>query len=540
MNKLIILLKNNFINSFGINKLFKDKKGHNLPLLLTILVMIAGIIIFFLFGLYMYFYGGMFVKSGKSDGVLLLGITFGCLIIAISSISKTNSYLFASKDFDMLMALPIKTKTIFLSKVINLLAVNYVMFMYFYIPSVIAYAIFNTTNFLFWLFAIIGFFIIPLPIIAVFGFISCQIGKIKISQNAKKVLSIILYLCLTIAIVFLAMQTTNGTDDEKVFFENMYNSLKNGNYLGYLLALGIRGETTNFVAICSGSLIIFLLFFYYTSKNYLLVNSNQKSNLNKQKKYEYKDSISRGKSSVKLALLRKEIYGYFNIPIYVVNTIIGPILSLVFTYFLISQSKAEYLKIGEKYIEMQMILPPLVILLMVFSISLSSTTSSSISLEGKRLWILKTLPVKESDVFNAKVLVNLLITIPFIIINNIIFLLMKDFYLNVFQIVSSFILPILIVLIISKVGLYINILLPKLEYEQPAQVVKQSLSVLVTMLVATLLVLIILGSALITYVLTKNMTITYIATYVVCLLMYIIISLILQTSGKKNYNKIIC
>ena len=540
MNKLIILLKNNFINSFGINKLFKDKKGHNLPLLLTILVMIAGIIIFFLFGLYMYFYGGMFVKAGKSDGVLLLGITFGCLIIAISSISKTNSYLFASKDFDMLMALPIKTKTIFLSKVINLLAVNYVMFMYFYIPSVIAYAIFNTTNFLFWLFAIIGFFIIPLPIIAVFGFISCQIGKIKISQNAKKVLSIILYLCLTIAIVFLAMQTTNGTDDEKVFFENMYNSLKNGNYLGYLLALGIRGETTNFVAICSGSLIIFLLFFYYTSKNYLFVNSNQKSNLNKQKKYEYKDSISRGKSSVKLALLRKEIYGYFNIPIYVVNTIIGPILSLIFTYFLISQSKAEYLKIGEKYIEMQMILPPLVILLMVFSISLSSTTSSSISLEGKRLWILKTLPVKEKDVFNAKVLVNLLITIPFIIINNIIFLLMKDFYLNVFQVVSSFILPILIVLIISKVGLYINILLPKLEYEQPAQVVKQSLSVLVTMLVATLLVLIILGSALITYVLTKNMTITYIATYVVCLLMYIIISLILQTSGKKNYNKIIC
>ena len=540
MNKLIILLKNNFINSFGINKLFKDKKGHNLPLLLTILVMIAGIIIFFLFGLYMYFYGGMFVKAGKSDGVLLLGITFGCLIIAISSISKTNSYLFASKDFDMLMALPIKTKTIFLSKVINLLAVNYVMFMYFYIPSVIAYAIFNTTNFLFWLFAIIGFFIIPLPIISVFGFISCQIGKIKISQNAKKVLSIILYLCLTIAIVFLAMQTTNGTDDEKVFFENMYNSLKNGNYLGYLLALGIRGETTNFVAICSGSLIIFLLFFYYTSKNYLFVNSNQKSNLNKQKKYEYKDSISRGKSSVKLALLRKEIYGYFSVPIYVVNTIIGPILSLVFTYFLISQSKAEYLKIGEKYIEMQMILPPLVILLMVFSISLSSTTSSSISLEGKRLWILKTLPVKEKDVFNAKVLVNLLITIPFIIINNIIFLLMKDFYLNVFQVVSSFILPILIVLIISKVGLYINILLPKLEYEQPAQVVKQSLSVLVTMLVATLLVLIILGSALITYVLTKNMTITYIATYVVCLLMYIIISLILQTSGKKNYNKIIC
>lgn len=540
MNKLIILLKNNFINSFGINKLFKDKKGHNLPLLLTILVMIAGIIIFFLFGLYMYFYGGMFVKAGKSDGVLLLGITFGCLIIAISSISKTNSYLFASKDFDMLMALPIKTKIIFLSKVINLLAVNYVMFMYFYIPSVIAYAIFNTTNFLFWLFAIIGFFIIPLPIISVFGFISCQIGKIKISQNAKKVLSIILYLCLTIAIVFLAMQTTNGTDDEKVFFENMYNSLKNGNYLGYLLALGIRGETTNFVAICSGSLIIFLLFFYYTSKNYLFVNSNQKSNLNKQKKYEYKDSISRGKSSVKLALLRKEIYGYFSVPIYVVNTIIGPILSLVFTYFLISQSKAEYLKIGEKYIEMQMILPPLVILLMVFSISLSSTTSSSISLEGKRLWILKTLPVKEKDVFNAKVLVNLLITIPFIIINNIIFLLMKDFYLNVFQIASSFILPILIVLIISKVGLYINILLPKLEYEQPAQVVKQSLSVLVTMLVATLLVLIILGSALITYVLTKNMTITYIATYVVCLLMYIIISLILQTSGKKNYNKIIC
>lgn len=540
MNKLWILLKTNFINSFGINKLFKNKKGETLPLIFIILIGLIGIIIFFLFGLYMYFYGEMFAKAGKTDGVLLIGITFGSLIITISSVSRTNSYLFASKDFDILMSLPISEKTIFMSKVINLLIVNYVMFSYFYIPSIIVYAIFNSVNFLYWLFAIIGFFVIPLPIISIFGFVSCQLGKIRLSQKTKKILATVLYLFLTIAIVFFAMIINGNVEDETVFFENMYNSLKRAYYLGYLMVLGIKGLVINFLGLCALGLILFVLFFLYSSKNYLKVNSNQKYFGNKKLVKDESDKKQTHQDSVIKALIKKEIKGYFGIPMYVVNTIVGPVLSVIFIYFLISQSNVDYLKIGEKYIEMRLVLPPMIIAIMLFSVSLTSTTASTISIEGKSIWILKTLPIKEGDLFKAKIIINLLITIPFIIVNNILVHIMIQFEMGTLETISMLLIPIIMTSIVSKLGLYINICFPKFDYSHPAQVVKQSLSVLVTMLFSNLLVLLLIGITAFTYFLCHKFEIAYMMAIIFTIVVYFLISIVLMVKGTKKYKKINC
>ena len=54
--------------------------------------------------------------------------------------------------------------------------------------------------------------------------------------------------------------------------------------------------------------------------------------------------------------------------------------------------------------------------------SLSSTTHASISLEGKSLWIVKSIPVKIRTIFLSKVLVNLTLLIPFVLIGGTFFL----------------------------------------------------------------------------------------------------------------------
>lgn len=534
MNKLWTLVKNNFINSFNINKIFKRKNKDQLSLIFTILVGLAGILIFFFFGLYMYFYGEMFVRSGRSDGVLLLGIFFGLLVIAISSVSKTNSYLFASKDFDLLMSLPIKTNIVFLSKVINLLIINYVMFAYFYLPAIIVYSMFNVVNVLYWVFSFLGFFFIPLPIIAVFGYLSCLFGKVKISENLKKVFSISLSILLVILIIITTMGLNSDGSDEAIFFENMYNSFKKVNYFGYICFLGIKGSALNFTFALGLSLILFGLFFVYASKNYLSINTNQKDIIIKNKKKAKEEK----KVSPKIALIKKEIRGYFSFPIYVVNTIIGPILSVVFLLFLFYETKGEYLQVGNKLIEMRFILPPISLFLVIFSASITSTTSSSISLEGKNLWIIKTLPVKEKDIFNAKIFVNLIITIPFIIIDSIIIYI--NIRLTVLEMLFFVLIPIVVVMLVSEVGLFINLLFPKISFEQPAQVVKQSLSVLVTMIVTGIMMILFLIFAVAIYLLCSNLIISYLFVMIFSIVLIIIMKLIINTKGVRLFNKIIC
>ena len=54
--------------------------------------------------------------------------------------------------------------------------------------------------------------------------------------------------------------------------------------------------------------------------------------------------------------------------------------------------------------------------------SLSSTTHSAISLEGKNYWIMKTLPVSPYLIFASKIMVNLTILLPTILIASVLLL----------------------------------------------------------------------------------------------------------------------
>lgn len=47
---------------------------------------------------------------------------------------------------------------------------------------------------------------------------------------------------------------------------------------------------------------------------------------------------------------------------------------------------------------------------------MTNTSCVSIYLEGKNLWILKSSPIKEMDIFKSKILLNLPLTIPISII----------------------------------------------------------------------------------------------------------------------------
>jgi ABC-2 type transport system permease protein len=118
--------------------------------------------------------------------------------------------------------------------------------------------------------------------------------------------------------------------------------------------------------------------------------------------------------------------------------------------------------------------------IVVFCIVMSNTSCVSISIEGKNLWILKSLPIAEMDIFKSKILLNILLTIPISLISFLVIGIKLGFELKTVILVMIFI--VLLAVFSAALGLFINLLYPKLEFTSDVQVVKQGASVIINMI----------------------------------------------------------
>jgi ABC-2 type transport system permease protein len=114
-----------------------------------------------------------------------------------------------------------------------------------------------------------------------------------------------------------------------------------------------------------------------------------------------------------------------------------------------------------------------------------------ISLEGKNINNLKSLPVSAKTILNSKILACLVITTPILIIGCL--ALIIKFRISIINGIMLLLLAVLIPLVNHFLGLIINLKHPKLDYESPTDVIKQSASVFISMMLGGLLVLASIG-----------------------------------------------
>ena len=110
----------------------------------------------------------------------------------------------------------------------------------------------------------------------------------------------------------------------------------------------------------------------------------------------------------------------------------------------------------------------------LFGTFMTSITSSSISLEGRNISILKSLPVKPKTILMSKIYSALLITTPALLAGDLI--LFIRFKTSILEALLLIVLSILMPLISHFIGIIINLKYPKLDWDNPAEAVKQSTS----------------------------------------------------------------
>jgi len=165
---------------------------------------------------------------------------------------------------------------------------------------------------------------------------------------------------------------------------------------------------------------------------------------------------------------------YLNSRSYLVNTIFGSLLAIVgVIVYAVMMRGYDYSKLTFNY-------EPLVPFIIGLLLTMSVTTSISLSFEGKNWWLSLTLPVSNKTVYESKILMDVLVSLPGYLISTIVLACVMPF--SVTGYIFLFIVPLIYIVFSAVVGLLINIRYPRFDWNSETEVVKSSSSLLFSML----------------------------------------------------------
>ena len=528
MNSFKTLFKYNLINSLGINKL-KKKKNSNLGVGALAAIIYLAIFAFVTF--YMFLFVMMFKELSDAKDLFLFIIFVSSIICFFSTISKANTYLFRTKDYDFLMSLPIKTSAIIVTKLLSLYVYNLLFVFTLVVSSDIAYFISCGFDVYILAMSLVGIITIPFIPMVVSSVLSFLLGFIPVNQKIKNIIMMIIYVILFggfMIIYFLSIQGEGGN------VASVYLSLSQYYICGKWLFDGFtKNSISNFLLYLGISILLMVLFVTVISLFFLKINgAMSRSRVKSNYKLNEEKFTSTGATK---AIFKKELRMLINAPQVLIQILSSPLMSLIAVIVLSIMSRNS-ISLEDSSLPFDgNTLLLLFSVLVCFTLTMVSTTSSTISLEGKSFWIIKSSPVPALKVLKAKCFVNFLFTMP-IALFNIIFI--TIFYkANIILGLLSLLFVVLYVMFSTFIGLLFNLKHYKFDYDNPVKAVKQGKAVLYTMLVdmlGTIIVglLMILGN--------------YFGGIYVCILVGIVSSgalafltlHLLTTNGVENYEKI--
>ncbi|MBS5787355.1 MAG: ABC transporter permease [Clostridioides difficile] len=478
MENLGLLIKIDLINSLKLNNLAskKDSNKKFIPLVVLSMILI-GFIGFYVYKMSVGILDILIKNNNPIMGpeiLLLAGFLLSVLTTLLTSIYRAPSYLFQLRDFDILTSLPISDSVILTSKIVSMLYTNYFFSFFLMIIPSIAYYIKIGDNPLFGLVIVLLFIAAPLLPITISAIISYILGGLSSKIKYKNIVMILGSMFLLVVYMLFMMKIQNSSD---YFLKNgasvitLVKRVYPPSY--YFIDSLVNMSISSIILFLICSIVPFAAFVFIFSRSFRKINSNMKG-----RSVSSKYSLDKIKSSSPVkALVIREFRRYFGIYSYIINTSVGLVLLIVASVSLILFGVN---KVGE-FINIEIILNTIQIQILIFIlivILLSCTTYCSISLEGNNLWILKSNPIEEKDIFKSKIFMNTIITVPISLIN---FIILAIYFK--FNLAFSFISIIGIIffsILVAIIGLVSNLLFPNLEWKNEVAVVKRSASMLMT------------------------------------------------------------
>ncbi len=468
LKEILMLSRLENLNLYGINRLryTVDKKEKRR------IYTLAGVWIFAI----LVFLG---YSGGYAYGLHLLGLTHAVpalftsiigLVLLFFGMFSSASNLFRKNGYDFLSALPIHPFSIVISRLIRMYIEDLILCFMVTLPAIGVYVYFAAPAFLFypmWLIALLFMPLIPMCLSVLLG------AGISLLSSVFKKTNLIQAL-ITVAFVVLLLYGSSYLSkmgDElsleaiRSITELVLASLEK-TYLPAAWIGGIAiGKYAGMLPLIGLSLVLLIVTSLVTAKifPFVLAHSGAKSG-----RTAFRAEKSVKATSIMTALVLREFKRYFASGIYLMNTIISPIMAVgAAIMFMVSGVEAVV-----------SILPfdvnfPLIAAYLIGTVcSLMPPSSVSLSMEGKAWWLLKTLPIDPKHLLGAKILMSFLLHAPFLLAASVmtVIALAPDALYGVVMFITPFVLD----AFACTWALFINTKFPRFDWENEVYVVKQS------------------------------------------------------------------
>ena len=395
-------------------------------------------------------------------------------LMFIGSVFTAKAQLFEAKDNERLLAMPIPPEMILLSRMVVLYLLNLALGLLVLLPAVLVWGFGNMSAA-----GILAFvleaLLLPLLAIAVSSLFAWLIVLITNRLPKKNLVTMILYVVFIGAYMVFCARMNEYILQLAGLGEQLAESL-GGVAPIYWLGAAPAGSAPAILGVLADCLIPFAVLYMLLSRSFIRMMTMKRS----EKKIVYKQEAMEVVVPKK-ALLNREFKHLLSCPTWMLNGGFGAIFSVVGTVVLLIKSR----DISELFSLLglpQGSVAVVLLLIVMALIGLAPFSNCAVSLEGKSLWQIRSMPVESWNVLEAKLKmtewVNLVPVCIFVAVAVILTGMDSDLFIPL--LLGSVIFTRLIV----KIGLVEDLRHGKLDWVSEAQAVKQSMSVLLTMAIS--------------------------------------------------------
>ena len=403
----------------------------------------------------------------------LMGL-LAVLLGVFGSVFNTYAGLYLAKDNDLLLSLPIPVSAVMASRLLGVYLMGLMYSGVVILPAVLVYWIVVSAG----PGVILGSLLLILLISLFVLTLSCALGwvvaKISLKLKNKSLITVLISLAFLGGYYFFYFKVQSLLGE---LLENLAlygEKIKASAYPLYLFGRVAVGDVIAILAVSAVVLALFGLMWLLISRSFLRLATASGASAKKV----YKESAARQKS-VGATLLIKELRRFTSSANYMLNCGLGTLLLPIGGIFLLWKGGDMIPVLNEVFGAQPGSVPLLLCAMVCLLASMNDMAAPSVSLEGKSLWLLQSLPVTPWQVLRAKLLLHLILTgIPTLFCTGCLAFL---YPYTMPELLAAFLVPLTFVLLSALFGLFLGVKMPNLSWTSEITPIKQSACVMIAL-----------------------------------------------------------
>lgn len=392
------------------------------------------------------------------------------------SVFNTYAGLYLAKDNDLLLSMPIPVKTIMMARLTAVYLMGLLYSGVVMLPAVIVYWVVGTASVMTVLGGLLLLFLISMLVLSLSCGLGWVVAKVSMKIKNKSFITVLISLLFFVGYYGLCMSAGSIIEDLVKNILHYGTLIKGKAYPLYVFGQVGVGDWKAMLVVSAVVLGLFAILWLLMARSFLHIATSTGVTSRKV----YKATLAKQKT-VAGALFAKELRRFTSSPLYMLNCSLSSLFMPIAGIVLLWKGR-EILPMVQMMLmgQQEGLLPTMLVAVVMMMASMNYIVAPSISLEGKNLWLMQSLPIKPWQVLRGKLQVHLVFTaVPVAFVLICMAVVMK--YAMVELLLTALVL-FAAVAFFALFDLFCGVMMPNLHWVSEITPIKQGAAVVVSML----------------------------------------------------------